>query len=136
MNDEALIRHNIEQWVEEYNRHDAAALAERYAEDSMYITPTGVMLAGPRQIRDYMEASFKRSPSIEIKVQIDQVKTDGPNLAVGRGLFELTNALDPAGKPLPMKGPWLSTFLRRGDRWIPITQAAALTLETYVPVNA
>ena len=135
MNDEATLRRNIEVWVAQYRDHDAAALAAWYTKDSVYITPTGLMLVGPEQVRQYFDASFKRSPAMGIEVKVDEIRVEKPGLAIGRGTFEVTKAVDPTGKPLPLKGPWVTTFVMRGERWIPLTHASAITVEAYVPVR-
>ncbi len=102
----------------------------------MYITPTGMVLLGPDQIRQYFQASFKRAPEARIKVQTGQVKTIRPDLVVGVGTMELDNLIDPAGKPLHFKGAWVSTFAMQGERWIPIAHASAITLDAYAPAHA
>jgi uncharacterized protein (TIGR02246 family) len=136
MNEEATVRANIELWAKQYNDHDAAGLAAWYTQECVYLTPTGLALVGPDQIHQYFKASFERSPKIGIVVQIEQFRMDKPDLAVARGTFEVTNLVDPKGKPLPIKGPWVSTFVMREGRWIPLTHASAITLEAYAPVHA
>jgi uncharacterized protein (TIGR02246 family) len=136
MTDETTLRKNIEMWAQQYNDHDAAALAAWYTKDCVYITPTGLALVGPEQIHHYFDTSFKRSPGVGITVRIDELRMDRPDLAVARGTFEVTNVVDPAGKPLPMKGPWVSTFLMEEGRWVPLTHASAITLPSYAPAQA
>lgn len=135
MNDEATFRKNIELWAQQYNQHDAAALAAWYTKDCVYLTPTGLALVGPDQIRQYFQSSFEQSPLVAIAIQIEQFITDKPDLVVARGTFEVTNLLDPTGTPVPMKGPWVATFARRDERWIPLTHAAAMAIEAFVPAH-
>jgi uncharacterized protein (TIGR02246 family) len=135
MNDEATIRKNIELWAEQYNNHDAVALAAWYTTDCVYITPTGMALLGPKQILEYFQASFKRAPAMKIAVRVEHFGMDKPDLAIARGTFEVANVVDPNGKPLPMKGPWVSTFVMRDGRWIPLVHASAIALEAYVSVH-
>lgn len=136
MNDEATIRKNIDLWMQQYNNHDATGLASWYTKDSVYIAPTGVALIGPDQIRQYFEASFKRSPKAEVSVRVEQIRIDRPDLAIGRGAFELTNIVDPNGKTLSVKGPWVTSFVMQTGRWIPLTHASTITLEGYAPLRA
>ncbi len=135
MNIEATIRKNIELWAQQYNDHDAASLAGWYTNDSVYITPTGLGLVGPEQIHAYFDASFKRAPKARIAVEIGPVQLMKPDLAIANGTFEITNAVDPTGKPVPIKGPWVSTFVMQQERWIPIAHASAITLQAYVPAH-
>lgn len=135
MDHEATIRQNIELWAQQYNSHDAAGLAAWYTEESVYITPTGMALLGPKQVHDYFEASFKRSPAVAIAVQTAEVHPVRPDMLVGRGTFEIFNLVDPAGKPLPIKGPWVSTFVLQEGRWMAMAHASAMTLPAYVPAH-
>ena len=136
MNHDATIRPNIELWVQQYNNHDAPGLAAWYTKDCVYITPTGLALVGPDQIREYFDASFKRSPRAVIAVEIAELKTDRPDMAVARGTFDITNLVDPSGKPLAVHGPWVTTFVMQEGRWIPLVHASAMTLPAYVPAHA
>lgn len=136
MNDETLIRKNIDVWLQQYNDHDAAGLAAWYTKDCVYITPTGMALVGPAEIHQYFQESFKRSPAVGIKAQVEEFRMEKPDLAIARGTFEVTGMQDPNGKPMPIKGPWVTTFLMQEGRWVPLTHASAVTLETYVPVRA
>lgn len=136
MDHEATIRQSIDLWAQQYNGHDAAGLAGWYTNECVYITPTGMALVGTQQIHAYFDASFKRAPEGRIAVEIGTVTSMKPDLVVATGTFEITNAVDPAGKPLPIKGPWVSTFLMQEGRWIPIVHASAITLPAYAAAHA
>ncbi len=126
--DEALIRKNIELWGQQFNKRDAAALAKWYPQDSVYVTPTGLKLSGPAEIQTYFEHSFQESPKSQIAIQITRIRMVKPDLAVGEGTFEITNLTTTDGKPIPMKGPWVSTFFMQGGQWAPLAHAAAMTM--------
>jgi uncharacterized protein (TIGR02246 family) len=127
--DEAAIRKNIELWVQSYNKHDAAPIAKMYTQDAMYFTPTGEMYTGPSGVQKYLEETWKQSPKVQIKVDTKQIRGLKPDVAVGHGTYELTNAMGPDGKPMTMKGPWVATFMMQGERWVAVTHAATAMLK-------
>jgi len=126
--DEALIRKNIEQWGQQFNARDAAALAKWYPQNSVYVTPTGLKLTGPAEIQTYFEHSFQQSPKSRIAIQVARIWMVKPDLALGEGTFEITDLTAPDGKPIPMKGPWVTTFFMQGGQWAPLAHAAAMAM--------
>lgn len=126
--DEATIRKNIELWVQQYNKHDAAALAKWYRKTAVYVTPTGEMFLGPEQIQQYFEKGFQQSAKEQISVQVTALRVEKPDLMVGYGTFEVTGIERPGGMTHPMKGPWVATFVKEGAEWFPLTHAASMQM--------
>lgn len=127
--DEATLRKNIELWVQQYNKQDAAALGKWYQKTSVYLTPTGEMLLGPEQILKYFEHSFQEAPKGQIAVQVTALKVEKPDLMVGYGTYEITGMQGPEGMGMPMKGPWVATFAKEaGGAWFPLTHAASMQM--------
>ncbi|MBP1635741.1 MAG: hypothetical protein H6Q10_2315 [Acidobacteria bacterium] len=126
--DEATIRKNVDMWVQQYNTHDAAGLAKWYKADSVYLAPGGEIFIGPDAVQKYFEHSFQQSPKSQIAVQLTQLKFVRPDLAVGHGTFEVTNLVMKDGTPLPMKGPWVTTFVKQDGQWAPLAHGASMML--------
>src|SRR3954447_1034733 len=84
--DEAAIRKNDADYVEDYNKHDAKALAALWSPDAVYTDPeTGEQSVGRDEIEQEFATTFGNIDSAKLEVNADAIKFLSPNVAVETG---------------------------------------------------
>jgi uncharacterized protein (TIGR02246 family) len=102
-----------QKYVEAYDKGDAKALAEFYAEDVDYTDQDGAETKGRAAIEKLLAANFEAQPGHNAEVTIDEVKLLTPDVRVNRGVAIVT----------PKDGAAVATRyvaidLKKGDRWL------------------
>jgi uncharacterized protein (TIGR02246 family) len=112
--DEAAIRNNINTYVEAYNRGDAKAIAELWAEKGVWATPAGKRLEGRQAIHDEMKTQFAaiQGPKPRLEVVAPVVRLLTPAVAVEEGCARLVL---PGEEPL--ESSYLAVHVKRDGRW-------------------
>jgi uncharacterized protein (TIGR02246 family) len=83
--DEAVIRKDIESYVEAYNRGDASAVASHWSRDGSYRTLTGETAKGPEKIRSALEKFFSENKGIQVKVALFDIHRQSADRAMAKG---------------------------------------------------
>src|SRR5262245_57701889 len=117
---EAAILKVHEQFAENWDKHDAKAMASMFADDADLINPLGRVAKGKAEIEKLYQAehagAFKGSHfTSDCKSGVRVVK---PDVAIVTCSFEVTGGTLPDGKPMPaMKGLYTATMVKTKNRW-------------------
>jgi len=114
---EPAIRETNRRLQEAFNRGDAAAVAELYAEDARFLPPGAPAAIGRIQIRDALEGLI-RAGATGLALESAEIEARG-DLAFERGVFRITL---PGGDGAPVErlGKYLVIWGRRHDGgWSP-----------------
>jgi uncharacterized protein (TIGR02246 family) len=127
--DVSAIRAAAEAYVQAYNNHDAAALAQCWADDAVYLTrDTGESIEGREAIAAMFQEMFNEGEADRLSVAVHSVRLITPEVAIEDGSAELTTA---EGQPLPSTytavhvkkdGKWYLTSVRETDVPAPATE--------------
>jgi uncharacterized protein (TIGR02246 family) len=124
MADAQAARHAIEgiaaQLVEAWNRHDARAFAEAFAEDADFTNVFGMMQKGRAGIEaghaPVFKTMFKDSLLTATETRVRLIR---PDVAAVDVRWTMTGALDPHGNPWPERVGLLSWIVtKHGERWL------------------
>jgi uncharacterized protein (TIGR02246 family) len=104
---------SAQRYTEAYNKGDAKALAEFYAEDVDYIDQDGVETKGRTAIEKLLAENFKANPGVTLNLSIDEIKQLTPEVRVNRGVAIVTPR-DGAGAATR----YVAINIKKGDRWL------------------
>lgn len=92
--DDEAIRDAIASYVDAFNRGDAEALADHWAEDAVYLNrATGQRVSGRAAIRAEFESLFTiENPGAHLEVEVDSIRLLADTVAVEEGTAHLTAA--------------------------------------------
>jgi uncharacterized protein (TIGR02246 family) len=107
------VQETTQRYIEAYDKGDATALAEFYADDVDYIDQDGAETKGREAIEKLLAANFQANPGITLNMTIDEVKLLTPDVRVNRGVAVVT----------PKDGAAVATryvviSVKKGDRWL------------------
>jgi uncharacterized protein (TIGR02246 family) len=108
----AAIRQAIESYVAAYNRGDAAAVAEHWAEDAEYVLPDGERVQGRDAIRKVFEEAFAGEARARIEVPSPSIRLLSETTAVEEGVARL---LKPAAAP--EETSYLAIHVKQSTGW-------------------
>lgn len=116
---EQAIRALYKSFMEAWNRHDPAALAQMWALDGDHAEPDGHHADGRDEILDLLTKQhgsvFKTT---ELTLAIDDVWFVTGNVALVDGTYSITGIVAPDGAQLaPRKGNLTSILLFEGGKW-------------------
>lgn len=116
---DASVRAMTDQFVENWNKHDTAALAALWTDDGDHTEPDGRTVYGPKEIKRLFDIEhgsvFKDS---ELNLVVERVRSVGDNTAIADGTYELFNARDPAGNDIGTRtGYFFYVVVKDGDGW-------------------
>jgi uncharacterized protein (TIGR02246 family) len=124
MADAQAARHAIEgiaaQLVEAWNRHDARAFAEAFAEDADFTNVFGMVQKGRAGIEaghaPVFKTMFKDSLLTATETRVRLIR---PDVAAVDVRWTMTGALDPHGNPWPERVGLLNWIVtQHGERWL------------------
>jgi uncharacterized protein (TIGR02246 family) len=84
------VQEETQKYIEAYDKGDAKALAEFYAEDVDYIDQDGAETKGREAIEKLLAANFQANPGVTLSTTIDEVKLLTPDVRVNRGVAVVT----------------------------------------------
>ncbi len=121
--DEAANRKLLEQYAAAFNKKDAKALAQIWAEDGEYTSLSGRAAKGRSEIeslfRDILSGPYKDA---RIQLVAQSVRLLAPDVAMGKATWETSGVLAPDGKERPtMKTVSLSVAAKRGGQWLVVS---------------
>jgi uncharacterized protein (TIGR02246 family) len=113
--DEARLREEAPMWFDHYNRGDADAVANLYAEDAMLMAPGVPPVSGRAAIRNYLVDDIAASRQAGIRLNSGEVTGVGVSgdIAWMTGTFTVT---DSAGATIDT-GKYLSLYGRTDSGW-------------------
>src|SRR4051812_7034214 len=89
----AAIRKRVEEYVAAYNKHDAKALGDLYAEDAVYLNrETGQPIEGRPAIAAMFDEMFKDGEAASLGVTVQSIRLITPDVAIEDGTAEITPA--------------------------------------------
>jgi uncharacterized protein (TIGR02246 family) len=104
----------ITEYLQAYNRHDAAALAGFYTEDAVFFGATGVPVTGRTAIEKFWATTFKQMGNPTQTAKAIQIHALGDNAwAVGEYTANFTGQNGPA----EIKGHWGAVYVPEGGEW-------------------
>jgi len=113
-------------YQEAYDRGDAKALANFYAEDVDYIDEDGAETKGRGEVEKLFTDYFQASPGGKIAITVEEVKQLAPDVQVNRGVATVT-----AASGLTNSTRYVAVLAKKKDGW----QICQLT-ETAAPAPA
>jgi len=110
----AKIEQLIADYVQAYNRHDAAALAAFYAIDGVFVSVTGTPIEGRDAIEKFWEATFERLGDVNQSVKAIEVHALGDGAwAIGEYSAKRKGQVGPP----EIKGHWSAVYVPEGGAW-------------------
>ena len=113
----------LHKYIEAYNKGDAEALANYYAEDVDYTDQDGAEVNGREAMRKLLADNFAANQDARLDVTIEEVKQLTPDVVVNRGIATVTSKEGPA-----VATRYVAINVKKGDQW----QISQLT-ETEAP---
>ena len=111
--DDAAIRQRIDEYVAAYNKHDAKAVADLWAEDAVYLNrDTGEPVEGRPAIAAMFEEMFKDGEADQLTVSIQSLRQITPDVAIEDGTVELVSA---EGKPVETS--YTAIHVKKDGQW-------------------
>lgn len=112
--DETAIRNSVKTYVEAFNKHDAAALADMWSPDAVYLNRgTGEEVVGRDAIAKQFTAMFKDQPEVKLTAETESVQFISPNVAEEHGNSTVT-----APKGEPEEVPYSAVYVKRDGKWL------------------
>jgi uncharacterized protein (TIGR02246 family) len=112
--DAAAIRQRAESYVTAYNRHDAAAVADHWSEDAVYVNrDSGERIQGRTGIAAMFQTLFQDDTTSRLSVTIDSIRLITPEVAIEDGSAELV-----AADGEPSKSTYTAVHVKKGDTWL------------------
>jgi uncharacterized protein (TIGR02246 family) len=132
--DEARLREEAPVWFDHYNRGDADAVANLYAEDAVLMAPGVPPITGRAAIRNYLVDDIAGSRQAGIRINSGEVTGVGVSgdVAWMTGTFTVT---DTAGATIDT-GKYLSLYGRTDSGWALIRDIWNSDAEPAVPAPA
>jgi uncharacterized protein (TIGR02246 family) len=118
--DEPAIRHLVAEFVDAWNRHDAHAFSETFAEDADFTNVRGDSAHGRKAVEDFHAPTFAtRFKSTHQTADDVKIRFLTPDIASVDIRWEMTGATDAEGTPIPIRKGLLNWVVtRHGERWL------------------
>jgi uncharacterized protein (TIGR02246 family) len=99
------------------NKQDAAAIAGRYTQDGVLVSPfrRPLVTRGRQEIEKAYKEAFKAIQDRHIEIKVDDVSPLGTNAAVGVGNFEVTGKGQNGA--VKVDGDWTAVWVNDGGEW-------------------
>ncbi len=114
------IRKIIDEIEQAWNQRNMDLFASFYSEDANYITITGLRLESGEAIKDEHTATHETIfRSSHLKLSDPDIRLLKEDVAVVHVPWELSDVLDPEGKPMPpFNGIVTHVMLRTNNHWV------------------
>jgi len=108
------VRQSIREYVELFNKHDAAAVAARWTTDAVSVDlKTGQRTVGREALQKDFERVFKENPGVRLAGRIDYLRMIRPDVALAEG--EATLLLPDAE---PTRSDFTAVLVKEGGQWL------------------
>lgn len=87
---ESSIRQGAQEFVDAFDRGDAAALAKHFATDGVYVNEEGERFEGRQAIQKEYELLFASSSNVKLKLEIDSIRSLNATTVLEEGRIALT----------------------------------------------
>lgn len=109
----AAIRQRVESYVAAYNRHDAAAVADHWSEDAVYVQrDSGQRIQGRTGIAAMFQALFQGEEASRLSVTIESIRLITPEVAIEDGTAEIVS-----GGQEPSKSTYTAVHVKKDGVW-------------------
>jgi len=112
--DEVAIRKLAEQFVADFNRGDAKAVAAHWTEDGDYTDELGQTYQGRAAIEAEYANFFKAVPGVKMEVVVDSVRVINANTAIEDGRA----SIEPVYSGVPAIGRYTAVHVKQGKQWL------------------
>ena len=102
-----------QRYMAAYNKGDAKALAEFYAEDVDYVDQDGAEVKGRQGIQKLLADNFQANPGIKLDMTVEEAKQLTPDVRANRGIAVVTPKDGAA-----VATRYVSISVKTGDRWL------------------
>jgi uncharacterized protein (TIGR02246 family) len=124
----------VADWTAAFAKADAKTLASLYTENAIRITPEGGRVVGREAISKEFATNFAGPwKGATIKIQVGAVHNMSPEIAVGEGTYEVIGVKGPDGQPMPIKGSYVNTMVKKDGAWVLASNAAVLPAPQMAP---
>jgi len=110
--DEQRIRAAVRSYVEAFNRADADAIADHWAEDARYTASTGERFTGREAIRAAHESYFAETPGIRIEILDPRIRLIGSDTAIEEGKVRVLRPGE-----APEETTYLAVHVKINEKW-------------------
>ena len=112
--DEAnVIRQRIESYVAAYNAQQAAAVADHWSDDAVYVNrDTGDRITGRPAIAAMFQKLFQNGEAAQLNVTVEAIRRITPEVAIEDGTAEMVSA---DGEPL--HSTYTAVHVKRDGQW-------------------
>ena len=107
------IEANTKQFIEAFNKGDAAAVANMYTADARLLPPNGEMVEGRENIQKFWQGAISAGLKM-VTLETVHVESQG-NIAVEVGRY--TSTITRAGATTTDKGKYVVQWKREGQNW-------------------
>lgn len=111
--DQAAIETLAASYVESYNAHDVAALADFYTDDAVTLLANSSVNEGKEAITAGLERAMAGSPTLSVDVTEVMSVNDG---AMARGSYGL-QTMPEGGEAVSFSGNWLAAYTNQDGEW-------------------
>ncbi len=103
----------VERYVAAYNKHDAKALEEFFAEDARLVTVDGEVFEGRAAILDLFREGFEGNPGLSMTSDVRSIRLIGDSAAIETGFLTTRTEADPHDNIVAYE----VVHIRRDGRW-------------------
>lgn len=115
---EKVIRAMPVSYAEAWNKGDAKAVSEFFAEDGQLMAPTGEVHKGRAEVEKAEAADlagmYKGAKSANT---VTSVKFASDDAATAEGTWEITDITGPDGKKVSANGTWTADLVQKDGKW-------------------
>jgi uncharacterized protein (TIGR02246 family) len=121
-------------WAAAFAKADAKTLASLYTENAIRITPEGGKVVGREAIAKEFASNFAGPwKGATIQIHVGTLEHVSPDTAVNEGTYEVMGVKGPDGKPMPIKGSYINTIVKKNGAWVLASNAAVLPAPAPAP---
>lgn len=114
----------VANWKAAFDKGDAKTLAGYYTENAVRASREGGTVIGRAAIEKEFTANFAGAwKGAKIAITVGKTYPAGTGVAVSEGTWEVT-ATGPDGKPMPLKGTYINTLVKKSGAWVIASNAA------------
>ncbi len=123
--EEAAIKQADEQFFAAVNAKNAAAAADAYSDDAVYMEPGSPPIAGKEAIRKHLE-DFVKLPQLSVSGEATDIKfSDDGSVAYEAGKFSVGYA-DAKGKAVKEDGKYLLVWRKSDGKWKVVAESNSM----------